>query len=129
MHFQIDRLNWISGNSGANDLFGNANNDRLIGGAGNDGLIGGIGNDVLQGDAGQDTFFFEFGDGLDLILDYFVPDDQIRFGPGVEFDDLTISQNGDIVLIAYGSDLIAILNADANDFVSAEFEFFPISVG
>ena len=70
-----------------------------------------------------DTFIFTEGDGLDLILDYSVPDDLIRFEGLVEFADLTISQNGNNVLIAYGSDLISVLNANAGDFVESEFEF------
>ena len=115
--------NWVSGNSGNNLLSGGSNNDRLIGLGGDDLLIGGTGNDVLQGSSGSDTFLFMEGDGLDLILDYSVPDDVIQFEGLIGFDDLTISQNGANVLIAYGADLISVLNANAADFTESEFDF------
>jgi Ca2+-binding RTX toxin-like protein len=50
-------------------LLGNKNDDRLYGNEANDSLEGGKGNDYLEGGKGDDTYFFEYGNGQDIIVD------------------------------------------------------------
>ncbi|EEE35135.1 iron-regulated protein FrpC [Rhodobacteraceae bacterium KLH11] len=97
--------------------------DTIIGTPQNDAINGGQGNDVLIGNNGADQFLFEVGDGSDQITDYDVAKDSIQFD-GLTFADLTITQVGGNVEIAYGSDdLIEILNANALNFTINEFQF------
>ena len=86
-------------------------------------MRGGADNDRLGGGAGADQFVFAAGDGIDTLLDYNVADDEIVFEGGIVFGDLTISQSGADVIIAYGADQITIENATAGDFISDEFLF------
>jgi len=62
--------NNITGNLGSNILDGGAGNDTIDGGVGNDTLVGRVGEDVLTGGAGNDTFWFQKGDGKDVITDF-----------------------------------------------------------
>ena len=113
----------LTGSAHNDQLTGDAGGNRLSGGAGADTLAGGVGADFLTGGAGADVFVFKSDDGSDRITDYNVTDDSIRF-TGLEFSDLTITQNGADVDIAYGDgDLLKILNAAATDFTESEFVF------
>ena len=63
-----------------------------LNGSGDDELIGGLGNDTLYGGLGEDTYVYNLGDGNDLIID---PDEMnLVFGAGIDFSNLSISQNG-----------------------------------
>ena len=48
-------------------LFGGNGTDTLIGGSGNDVVVGGTGNDVALLGTGNDTFFWNPGDGSDIV--------------------------------------------------------------
>lgn len=65
-----DGADTLNSGDGADRLFGGAGADRLIAGDGNDFLAGGDGADTLLGGAGNDTYFYQRGDGADLIHDY-----------------------------------------------------------
>ena len=60
----------IFGGFGNDKLYGDKGNDSLSGGAGDDSLWGGEGSDTLTGGAGSDVFYYEAGDGNDVITDY-----------------------------------------------------------
>ena len=60
---------WISGGTGADQLYGMGGNDTLEGGAGADTLRGSQGNDLLKGGKGGDTYLYARGDGMDTIVD------------------------------------------------------------
>ena len=85
-----DILNSGAGNDTIN---GNAGDDRLIAEAGNDTLSGGIGNDVLEGGTDDDSYYFNVGDGQDVIKDS-GGIDQVVFGDGVLKDDLWFMRSG-----------------------------------
>ncbi len=55
-------------------LAGGAGEDRLFGDGGNDRLEGGEGSDRLRGGEGADEFLFRAGDGVDVITDFSVED-------------------------------------------------------
>ncbi len=67
-----DRLE--GGEGGLDVLAGGAGDDRLFGDGGNDRLEGGEGSDRLRGGEGADEFLFRQGDGVDVITDFSVED-------------------------------------------------------
>ena len=72
----------IDGGGGDDILVGDA--DGQIGGnGGDDVLTGGAGNDVLVGGGGQDTYFFDFGDGFDVIHEAAGEGNRLVFGSGI----------------------------------------------
>jgi Ca2+-binding RTX toxin-like protein len=60
----------LAGLDGNDTLNGNAGADTLLGGLGNDIIRGGTGNDVMNGDEGKDSYYYDLGDGNDVITDY-----------------------------------------------------------
>ncbi len=70
----------FTGDGNANILTGGSGADVLSGAGGNDTLIGGKGADSLTGGAGSDTFVINKADGgVDIITDFTLTDDKIRF--------------------------------------------------
>ena len=69
----------LDGNAGANLLSSGAGNDVLHGYEGNDTLNGGKGHDILDGGTGADVFVFAPGDGADVVFNYEVGIDRLRF--------------------------------------------------
>jgi hypothetical protein len=95
---------WIQGNAADNRLDAGAGNDRLQGGAGRDTLLGGLGDDV---------YFFDRGDGQDVVFESGASSDTdvLRFGAGIHLTGITFFQNGDDLQIAYSpTDVITIRN-------------------
>ena len=121
----------LEGNSGNDTLEAGANNDRLLGRSGNDLLFGGAGNDTLWGNEGSDRFELTRGNniGSDLIKDYqdgvdkFLLSDRFNLGR-LEFSDLSLSQNGNLVEIAIADNnqLLALVeNANVTDLGASDF--------
>ena len=95
--------NWndtLTGDEQDNFLSGLDGNDRLIGNAGNDSLLGGAGNDTLDGGLGADTYYFDLGDGRDVMKDVSGSRkevDVLNFGSGIEVKDLWFTRvNNDL---------------------------------
>lgn len=100
----------ISGLGGNDRLLGEAGNDRLVGEAGNDALLGGTGSDILDGGtgndvittgAGRDRILLRRKEGFDRVTDFRNNLDKIDL-VGVSFGQLTLSQQGNDVLIKLG---------------------------
>lgn len=117
---------FISGGRGRDEIFGGFGDDNLSGGRGRDLLMGGNGNDQINGNRGRDTIIggddddllaggrgadtFVFKDtpteeGDDIILDFEVGRDVLQFD-GLVLDDLTLTQNGDDTVIAFGQAIL-----------------------
>lgn len=90
---------FIDGRNGKDVLYGMGGNDTLLGGTGKDTLYGGdgrdwldggVGDDRLIGGTGADTFSFEGLFGRDVVTDFEVGIDRIKFDPGrfSSFDDI-----------------------------------------
>ena len=97
----------LSGTAGNDILEGNDGNDMLFGGNGNDTLRGGTGSNYLRGDDGSDTYLFAVGDGNTTIdnNDYDAMPDVLRFMPGINPGDITVTRdthNLFLTLIATG---------------------------
>ncbi|NVJ99177.1 MAG: cadherin-like domain-containing protein, partial [Alphaproteobacteria bacterium] len=116
--------NVLRGEDESDTLDGADGNDTLDGGAQPDDLIGGAGDDVLTGGNGADDFFFNFGDGNDVITDFGNGADDIDLSAtGLAFGDLTIEQVGSDTVISYGTDTITLLGVNVADISQADFVF------
>jgi Ca2+-binding RTX toxin-like protein len=114
--------NLLAGRVGDDELYGEDGDDVLIGdgnavalspsyddlldgGAGADLLVGGRGGDTLRGGADADVFEFTVGDGRDVIDDYVVGVDQLRFAGAIPLlggIQITATKGG--ALVTYSAD-------------------------
>lgn len=109
----------LFGDGGSDVLRGGVGNDQLRGGTGSDRLIDGNGSDRLFGEANADVFELERDGKLDVIRDYEDNLDIIdltRWGEGLEFSDLTITQDGNDVLITWDDEVTEVRAADGQIF-------------
>jgi Ca2+-binding RTX toxin-like protein len=115
-----DGNDYLNGEGGNDTLQGYAGNDTLYGGDGADYLDGGLGDDVLAGGAGDDeliggngsdTYVFGKGDGSDLIWNTRTEGTIDTVKLGVNIDDVTITQNGNLIIsINETTDKLTIMN-------------------
>ncbi|BBH13558.1 calcium-binding protein [Chromobacterium haemolyticum] len=104
----------LFGEDGNDTLLGGDGDDTLDGGSGNNVLHGGRGNDVLIGGAGADVYLFNLGDGVDVIRDTGGLDvsvkDEIRFGADILVKDVSVSRQGDNLVLIHvnGSDRLVV---------------------
>ncbi|MBB3389106.1 Ca2+-binding RTX toxin-like protein [Rhizobium sp. BK275] len=117
----------VFGDAGNDTLRGNGGDDYLSGDDGNDKLYGGIGNDDLHGGNGTDEFWFQVGEGTDIIYDYVDGVDKIGVGTSIAGINL-YNYNGSALLefVATGAaSTFALLNGvaptaiDGTDFLWA----------
>lgn len=93
----------IKGSMEADDLTGTVADDIIKGKRGADVIEGGAGNDRLKGGYGADTFVFDLGDGNDIIVGLNKRDKIDLGATGLDFADLTITDNGGAnFTVAYG---------------------------
>ena len=79
--------------TGADERFeGSGGLDTLIGNGGRDYFAGGQGNDGIFGGTGDDTYYYAIGDHADNLTDRGGTNDQLVFGPGITFNQLTVTQ-------------------------------------
>ena len=138
-----DAADNLTGTTGKDRIFGSGGNDTLhggtrydylldgdylYGGAGDDAITGGAGNDLLYGGSGANKFFFNTGDGQDVMLEDGV-DNTLVFNTVSDLSQLTITavpgtgmgnySNYDLV-IGYGNnDSVTVknfLSPDQHDF-------------
>ena len=83
----------IVGGKGDDILYGEEGNDSIDGGDGNDIIVGGKGDDILDGGDGDDTYVFNIGDGADIIEESGGGMDIIKFGEGINKEDIIISKS------------------------------------
>lgn len=100
----------ITGHASDDVMNGGAGRDSLVGGTGNDTLDGGRGNDLLTGGNGSDVYLFGLGSGKDTISNQdedalWVNTNTIRFGPGINPEDLSLKQvDENLVIQVLGTD-------------------------
>lgn len=106
----------VIGSNMASTLIGAASGASSVqGGEGNDSLYGGsLHDDMLKGGNGADMFFFDAGDGQDVVMDYNQADgDTVKFwasttGVGVQ------NSNGNVVL-SLGDDTLTLAGLNTAD--------------
>ena len=103
-----------TGRPGDDYLVGGAGNDTIKGNEGADTLVGGTGNDVLIGGAGQDTYVFNAGDGVDHIVDSSSDNNILRFGEGINRDNIKLAL-GSLAIDLGNGDAIHIDNFDPDN--------------
>ncbi|MCR9243338.1 MAG: DUF4114 domain-containing protein [Rhodobiaceae bacterium] len=85
---------YLNGASGADTLYAGQGDDRLRGGKGSDKLNGGAGDDEMWGaelgrqDNASDTFYFDIGDGYDIIRDFDIGIDILALSDTLYLDDV-----------------------------------------
>ncbi|HQL99132.1 MAG TPA: calcium-binding protein [Ruminococcus flavefaciens] len=87
-------------------LIGDKTDDTIYGYSGDDTLIGGQGNDVLYGGYGNDTYIYNKGDGADTINEDNSNSiaDRIVFGEGISANDITVTRDGDDMVLNIGTE-------------------------
>jgi len=97
------QINVIPG-GGLTALFGNENDDSLTGGATAEFVVGGAGDDTLAAGGSSDIYFYNLGDGNDLVRNAVgrgIDDlDLLSFGSGLAVSDVTLAQSGDDLLVS-----------------------------
>jgi Ca2+-binding RTX toxin-like protein len=100
----LDAREVINGSEEGDVLVGTDAGEDLNGFAGDDSIIGAGGDDVMSGGIGNDTYYFNRGDGKDVV-DQGAADevdiDILRFGDGIAPDNIMFSRGGignDVIL-------------------------------
>lgn len=88
----------LVGNNGADILLGGGGRDDLSGGQGDDVLQGNKGKDILTGGEGQDSFVFKTGDGVDVVTDFNLSQDELHF---LDAQDYSIKETASGTMISY----------------------------
>lgn len=104
-------------------LVGTENSDYLVADQSEGVFFGGLGDDYLFGSDLGDTYFYNLGDGDDLIVDHARPfvatEDRLYFGTGLEASHLQVSHEGSALKIwfdnAPGSVSLALQSAALGD--------------
>lgn len=105
---------YIEGGQGQDLLRGNKGNDVLFGNNGADTLIGGEGDDTMGGGVGADTFAFGANFGNDLIRDFNLAEDILRW-------------NVDSVVHSLADLTASLVSLDGKDYVLIEVLADPSS--
>ena len=93
----------LTGTFDDEELIGGIGNDIISTGDGYNDVTGGKGNDIITGGYDRDTYYYNLGDGYDVIKDY-AGRDQIIFGEGISKDNLTFHKSGDDLQILINGD-------------------------
>ena len=97
----------LIGGEGSDTLLGGVGDDTLNGNHGYDTLTGGLGNDVLNGSYFADIYYFNRGDGQDIITDYAdwatYAGDRLVLGAGIAPTDLALARVGNDLVVDLGA--------------------------
>ncbi|SDW85442.1 hypothetical protein SAMN05444336_102535 [Albimonas donghaensis] len=113
----------LVGSRKANELFGFGGNDKLKGGGGRDELDGGTGRDLLIGGRGADDFIFSVNAGRDKVKDFKAGVDDLVFETTEAFEDLTLRDVRNGVLIVHEDGKVLLLGVDRSDLSDGDFLF------
>jgi Ca2+-binding RTX toxin-like protein len=94
----------VSGGLGNDLVSGDEGNDVLDGGDGNDLLAGGAGNDTINTGAGSNIIAYNAGGGIDTVYAAAGASNTLSFGGGIGYDDLSLSKDGNDLIVSVGPD-------------------------
>ncbi len=77
--------------SGVEHIIGTSGDDSISLGGADEFITAGKGNDTLNGGGGSDTYYFNLGDGADIITETNVGSNVVSFGEGIGFNQLTFT--------------------------------------
>ncbi|MGK7953735.1 MAG: SdrD B-like domain-containing protein, partial [Crocosphaera sp.] len=100
--------------------------DSLVGTGRSDVLIGEAGDDLLTGGAGADIFVIGSATGQDTIQDFNLTQGDTIGLTDLNYEDLSIIQNGSNTEIASGNDTLAILTGVNTPFTAANFVSYGV---
>jgi len=112
--------NLQGGDAYGETINGLAGNDVISGLGGDDRITGGQGNDQLFGGEGGDTYYFNTGDGQDVITDSSI-NNFIVFGSGLA-SSVTAGYVGQDYKYTFGSGSDSVLIKAGSNYVAARFE-------
>ncbi|MEM9215467.1 MAG: S8 family serine peptidase [Cyanobacteria bacterium P01_F01_bin.150] len=111
----------LNGGGGRDFLSGGNGRDTLRGGGGNDVLDGGKGNDVIITGGGRDRIIIRKNQGTDRVRDFKNNRDTIDL-KGMSFNQLTLRQRQDDVLVKFGGkNLLVLEDVSLNQINQADF--------
>ena len=90
----------INGTEDDDVLTGGDGNDTINAGDGYNDIAGGKGNDILNGGYDKDTYYYNLGDGYDVISDPYGRD-KIIFGEDITQEDIILQKDGYDLLISF----------------------------
>ena len=119
-----DDTDWLYGGDGDDVLDGNklTGIDEIETNFSNnlDYYVGGKGNDTLHGNSNNDSYYFNLGDGNDVIIEgayylsgywYYSGSDKLIFGAGITADSIQANKlNNDLVITVSAADTVTIRN-------------------
>ena len=85
-------INIITDTANADNLKGSSNGNYIISTADNDSITGGKGDDAIINYAGNTTYYYNLGDGNDIIMDY-NGNDKIVLGADIKEADVSYYKN------------------------------------
>jgi Ca2+-binding RTX toxin-like protein len=85
-------------------LAGGSGDDAMNGGAGDDIIAGGSGDDVIHTGGGHNVVLFNAGGGTDTVWSDTGSSQTVSLGGGIGYDGLTLSKNGDDLILNTGGD-------------------------
>jgi Ca2+-binding RTX toxin-like protein len=92
----------LTDTDGDNLFSGGDGDDQMTGGDGNDLLAGGSGNDTINTGGGNNIIAYNAGGGIDTVVAPTGSVNTLSFGGGIGYDDLSLSKNGNDLIVSAG---------------------------
>jgi Ca2+-binding RTX toxin-like protein len=94
----------LTDTEGNNVFSGGEGEDEMTGGAGNDLFVGGAGNDTAHTGDGYNVIAYNQGGGMDTVYSGAGASNTLSLGGGLSYDDLSLSRDGNDLLVNTGGD-------------------------
>ncbi len=89
---------------GDNLFSGGDGDDQMTGGDGDDLFAGGSGNDTINTGSGSNIIAYNAGGGIDTVYTAAGASNTLSFGGGIGYDDLSLSKDGNDLIVSVGPD-------------------------
>jgi Ca2+-binding RTX toxin-like protein len=92
----------LTDTDGDNLFSGGEGDDAMTGGDGDDLFAGGAGNDTINTGAGSNIIAYNAGGGMDTVYASAGAANTLSFGGGIGYDDLSLSKDGNDLIVSAG---------------------------